>query len=131
MAAKNDSPATLSLLETQVLMVLARNDLHGYAIAIEIQRRDPQGPKIYPTNLYRRLHDLTDRGLIDTAGAELDDKGRARKTFAITTGGREALAAQTARLAGFVGVADLPELEKREVPEISTNMFVDAQHAPW
>jgi len=94
--------AALSMLETQVLMVLARADLHGYGIALEIQRRDPDGPKVYPTNLYRRLHDLADRGLIASAGTELDSKGRARKTFAITHGGREALSTQTRRLAGFV-----------------------------
>lgn len=93
---------TLSLLETQVLMVLASADLHGYGIALEIQRRDPDGPKIYPTNLYRRLHHLADRGLIANAGTELDDKGRARKRFAITDFGREALSTQTSRLAGFV-----------------------------
>ncbi len=94
--------AAISMLETQVLMVLARGDLHGYGIALEIQRRDPSGPKVYPTNLYRRLHDLADRGLILNAGTELDDKGRARKTFAITDVGRGALSAQTLRLAGFV-----------------------------
>lgn len=92
----------LSMLETQVLMVLTRGELHGYAIALEIQERDPQGPRIYPTNLYRRLHDLVDRGLIANAGTELDDKGRARKSFAITESGRGALAAQTARLTSFV-----------------------------
>jgi len=97
-----DRQITLSMLETQVLMVLAASDLHGYGIALEIQRRDPAGPKVYPTNLYRRLHDLADRGLIANAGTELDDKGRARKAFAITDVGREALSAQTQRLAGFV-----------------------------
>jgi len=97
-----DRQAALSMLETQVLMVLAGSDLHGYGIALEIQRRDPDGPKVYPTNLYRRLHDLADRGLIANAGTELDDKGRARKAFAITNVGREALSAQTQRLAGFV-----------------------------
>ena len=97
-----DRIAALSMLETQVLMVLARVDMHGYGIALEIQRRDPDGPKVYPTNLYRRLHDLADRGLIANAGTELDDKGRARKRFSITSVGREALSAQTQRLAGFV-----------------------------
>jgi len=97
-----DKQITLSMLETKVLMVLARDDLHGYGIALEIQRRDPDGPKVYPTNLYRRLHDLADRGLILNGGTKLDDKGRARKTFAITDAGREALSAQTQRLAGFV-----------------------------
>lgn len=98
----NTTTDSLSLLETQVLMVLARGQLHGYAIALEIQERDPDGPRIYPTNLYRRLHALADRGLIENTGTELDDKGRARKAFAITAQGREALAAQTDRLAGFV-----------------------------
>lgn len=98
----NARQAAISMLETQVLMVLARDDLHGYGIALAIQRSDPDGPKIYPTNLYRRLHDLADRGLIANAGTEIDDKGRARKAFSITNVGREALAAQTQRLAGFV-----------------------------
>jgi DNA-binding PadR family transcriptional regulator len=102
MAVTAKTSAPLSMLETQVLMVLAGTNLHGYAIALEIQKRDPDGPKIYPTNLYRRLHDLADRGLIANAGTEIDEKGRARKTFAITDFGRDALASQTDRLAGFV-----------------------------
>ncbi|NKB90370.1 MAG: PadR family transcriptional regulator [Acidobacteria bacterium] len=102
MAATAKSHSSISMLETQVLLVLASTKLHGYGIALEIQKRDPDGPKIYPTNLYRRLHDLADRGLIANSGTELDDKGRARKTFSITDGGREALASQTSRLAGFV-----------------------------
>lgn len=92
----------LSLLETQVLMVLAQGDLHGYAIATELQRRDPEGPRIFPTNLYRRLHDLVDRGLIERAGVELDEAGRARKNFAITAVGRATLAAATERLGEIV-----------------------------
>ncbi len=92
----------LSMLETQILLILSNGDLHGYAIALEIQRRDPSGPRIYPTNLYRRLHALADRGLIDNAGTELDERGRARKRFAITDTGRTTLAAQTRHLEGFV-----------------------------
>lgn len=92
----------LSLLETQILMVLAQGDLHGYGIAAELQRRDPEGPRIFPTNLYRRLHDLVDRGLIANAAVELDDSGRARKNFAITEQGRGTLAAAVERLGGIV-----------------------------
>jgi DNA-binding PadR family transcriptional regulator len=92
----------LSMLETQILLILSAGDLHGYAIALEIQRRDPAGPKVYPTNLYRRLHALADRGLIDNAGTELDERGRARKRFTITESGRATLAAETRHLEGFV-----------------------------
>jgi DNA-binding PadR family transcriptional regulator len=92
----------LSMLETQILLILSTGDLHGYAIALEIQRRDPAGPKIYPTNLYRRLHALADRGLIDNAGTELDERGRARKRFTITETGRTTLESQTRHLEGFV-----------------------------
>lgn len=101
-ATDSNGAEPLSLLETQILMVLARGDLHGYAIAGELQRRDPDGPRIFPTNLYRRLHDLVDRGLIANAGTELDDSGRARKNFAITELGRSTLAAAADRLGDLV-----------------------------
>lgn len=100
--AQRTSLEPLSLLETQILMVLAEGQLHGYGIATEMQERDPDGPRIFPTNLYRRLHGLVDRGLIEHAGVELDETGRARKNFAITELGRSTLAAAADRLGDIV-----------------------------
>lgn len=100
--ARDQSPEPLSLLETRILMVLVPGKLHGYGIAGQLQRRDPDGPRIFPTNLYRRLYDLVDRGLIEPAGVELDDTGRSRKNFAITDLGRRSLAVAAERLGEIV-----------------------------
>ena len=104
MKTPSSTPETpsLSLLETKVLMVLASGDLHGYGIATEIQRRAPDGPRIFPTNLYRRLHHLVECGLIEKGAAELDDNGRARKNFRITAAGQDYLALETDRLSSLV-----------------------------
>lgn len=91
----------LNEIETRILMVLAGADLHGYGIAKELEQ-DGEGPSVLPTNLYRRLHDLVDKGLIAHAGLETDDSGRPRKNFTITDQGRSRLAGEAERLAELV-----------------------------
>lgn len=90
----------LDEIATHVLLVLADGELHGYAIAKQIEHRG--GPALYPANLYRHLNGLASRGLIEAMPARLGDDGRARKAFRLTSAGRAAIRARGEQLRDLV-----------------------------
>jgi len=87
-------------LEFRVLLVLMDGDLHGYGIAKEIERRDRSLGKIFPTNLYRRLRDMADHGMIDHLPASRT--GEQKRQFRLTRFGRSVAQAEARRLEGLV-----------------------------
>lgn len=89
----------MHLLEFQTLLVLMEGDLHGYGIAKAIESRENGLSKILPTNLYRRLRDMAEKGLISEA-EEANEGGR--KLFHITRVGREVAQADAWRLEAVV-----------------------------
>ena len=89
-------------LEFQTLLVLLDGELHGYGIAKEIEARQGGFSKVLPTNLYRRLRDLAEKGLILEAEEE---GGSHRKLFRITPWGREVARAEARRLEALVRLA--------------------------
>ncbi|MGD8361038.1 MAG: PadR family transcriptional regulator [Gemmatimonadota bacterium] len=86
-------------LELQVLLVLMEGDLHGYGIAKEIEGRDTGLGKIFPTNLYRRLRDMAEKGMISEAE---EREGDQRRLFSITPFGRLVARAEAERLEALV-----------------------------
>ncbi len=98
---KNHLP--LQTLEFRVLLVLMDGDLHGYGIAKEIERRDTSLGKIFPTNLYRRLRVMAQRGLIDRLPAGGD--GKTKRQFRLTELGRQVAQAEARRLESLVADA--------------------------
>ncbi len=98
MARTTDTP--LTTLEFRVLLVLLEGDLHGYGIAKEVERRDSSLAKIFPTNLYRRLRDLAERGLIDHLPAP--SNGDQKRLFRITKLGRRMARQEAMRLESLV-----------------------------
>jgi DNA-binding PadR family transcriptional regulator len=86
-------------LELQVLLVLMEGDLHGYGIAKEIERRDTGLGKIFPTNLYRRLRDMAQKGMISEA---VEPEGDQRRLFRITPFGHLVARAEAERLEALV-----------------------------
>jgi DNA-binding PadR family transcriptional regulator len=102
-ATKTRDPANhlpLHPLEFRVLLVLLNGELHGYGIAKEIERRDKSLGRIFPTNLYRRLRDMSERGLIDHLPASADGDGK--RQFRITEFGRVVAQEEARRLQGLV-----------------------------
>jgi DNA-binding PadR family transcriptional regulator len=87
-------------LEFRVLLVLMDESLHGYGIAKEIERRDVSLGRIFPTNLYRRLRDMADRGFIENL--PVPPKGDQRRQFRITKYGRLVAQAEARRLEALV-----------------------------
>lgn len=86
-------------LDFQVLLVLLDGDLHGYAIAKEIERRGTGFGTIQPTNLYRRLRDMVEKGIL-SEGPE--PGGGHRRLFGITSFGKKVARAEAERLENIV-----------------------------
>ncbi len=100
--ASPDPPLPLSATDYHVLMVLAEEDLYGYAImkAIEEDSRGVVSPEI--GSLYRILARLMTEGFVDEIGtpeeAPREHRGRPRRYYRLTKKGRAALHAESLRL---------------------------------
>lgn len=91
------SPATL-----HILLSLAGDDLHGYAIMQEIARQSDGKYKLGPGTLYDNLQKLIDREWVQELGHRPADDDPRRRYYRLTAAGRGVLAAETARLADVV-----------------------------
>ena len=91
-------------LEFRILLVLRQGASWGSRIVEEIEARESGRMKLYPANLYRRVRDLTARGLIEEAPAPPDADPR-RGYLALTVLGRTVLALEAERLRGLVDEA--------------------------
>lgn len=99
----------LSPIDFHVLLVLARNDLYGYAIlkAVETESRGAVRPEI--GSLYRVLGRLMTEGLVEEVPPPGDapdvHRGRPRRYYRLTVAGRSALEADARRLEGALELA--------------------------
>ncbi|MFC5887752.1 PadR family transcriptional regulator [Kitasatospora sp. CM 4170] len=80
-----------------LLTALADAPRHGYALIQEVAAISDGRVKMRTGTLYGALDRLLQQGLIEVAAEEVVD-GRARRTYALTGGGREVLAAEAQRL---------------------------------
>jgi len=96
------SPAAL-----HILLSLAGEDLHGYAIMQEIARQSGGRYKLGPGTLYDNLQKLIRREWVQELGHRPGDDDPRRRYYRLTSLGRGVLAAETARLAGVVREARL------------------------
>ena len=118
-AASREPPLPLSATDYHVLMVLAEDDLYGYAImkAIEEDSRGAVCPEI--GSLYRILARLMSEGFVDEIGtpkhAPTEHRGRPRRYYRLTKAGRVALQGESIRLHGVVELAR----ERSLLPEVA------------
>jgi DNA-binding PadR family transcriptional regulator len=70
------SPATL-----QILLALAGQDLHGYAIMQEVSRQSEGKCKLGPGTLYDNLQKLIAKNLIEELGHRAGDDDRGEGTI--------------------------------------------------
>ncbi len=105
-------PAPESLLPLppaafHILLSLADEDRHGYAIIQDIVARTSGAVSLGPATLYRTIQRLLDQELIEETSErpapELDDERR--RYYRITTFGRAVARAEAARLAELVRLA--------------------------
>jgi len=96
------SPATL-----HILLSLAGDDLHGYAIMREIVRHSEGKYRLGPGTLYDNLQKLIQRQWVQELGKRPGDDDPRRRYYRLTPLGRGILAAETSRLANVVREARL------------------------
>jgi len=88
----------------EILLVLAGEDLHGYAIVKQLEERSGGALRLEPANLYRTLRTMIDRDLIAETDRRPDTKldDQRRRYFHITKFGREVARAEAGRLERLV-----------------------------
>jgi DNA-binding PadR family transcriptional regulator len=96
------SPATL-----HILLSLAAEDLHGYAIMQEVARQSEGKYKLGPGTLYDNLQKLIQRKFLQELGHRPGDEDPRRRYYRLTPLGRGVLAAETDRLGEVVREARL------------------------
>ena len=96
------SPAIL-----HILLALAGEDLHGYAIMQEVTRQSESRYKLGPGTLYDNLQKLIRHRWVQELGNRPADEDPRRRYYRLTSAGRTVLKAETDRLAGVVREARL------------------------
>jgi PadR family transcriptional regulator PadR len=87
-------------LPTLILAVLATAPMHGYAIAREVERLSEQVLRTREGSLYPALRVLEQDGLI-VGTWEPQEKGAARKVYALTEKGQREMAKRTRELLDY------------------------------
>ena len=108
----------LPVSEFQILLALADEERHGYAIMREVTMRTNGEVQIGPGTLYGSIKRMVAAGLIEESDErpdpELDDERR--RYYRITTLGRETAVAEARRMDRLVGIARAKRLLGRPEP---------------
>ena len=120
MPAKTPAPESslpLTPAMFHVLLALASDDLHGYAILKEVELRPSGEVKLSTGTLYGIIKRLLNDGLIverrERPSAHDDER---RRYYRLTAQGREVAAAEAERLEKVVALARSRHLLKRTQP---------------
>jgi DNA-binding PadR family transcriptional regulator len=121
MKARQPDPQTLLPLpvsEFQILLALADEERHGYAIRREVAERTDGDVRLGPGTLYGSIKRMVNSGLIaesdERPDPELDDERR--RYYRITPLGRKVAAAEARRMERLVGIARAKRLLGRPEP---------------
>ncbi|MEE9417109.1 MAG: PadR family transcriptional regulator [Acidimicrobiales bacterium] len=79
-----------------ILTALATGPLHGYGLVAEIADITKGESRPRPGSLYHGLDKMLEQGLVEVASEAVVD-GRLRRSYALTSSGRELLAATALR----------------------------------
>jgi DNA-binding PadR family transcriptional regulator len=94
----------LHALEMHVLLILIEGSSHAYGIVSEIERREPD-LRVYPANLYRRLRDMAESGLLEETPVPGVDDARRRRYFQVTPLGHAVAREEAERLGRILATA--------------------------
>ena len=121
MKSRQPDPQTLLPLpvsEFQILLALADEERHGYAIRREVAERTDGDVQLGPGTLYGSIKRMVNSGLIaesdERPDPELDDERR--RYYRITPLGRKAAVAEARRMERLVGIARAKRLLGRPEP---------------
>jgi DNA-binding PadR family transcriptional regulator len=98
-----------------ILLSLAKEAKHGYAIAKDVRLLSEERVKLSVSTLYTLLKRLLEDGWIQRSGDDSAQKenSRSRKTYELTDLGRQILAVDVARLRKLVFAAELRQAESK------------------
>lgn len=99
----------------QVLVTLADQPTHGYAIRQAVAARTDGRMQLWPTTLYGTLGRLQRASLIEEATSPGARDELSRRTYRLTPLGRDVLVAETRRLADLLHLARAALSRKRAV----------------
>lgn len=85
-----------------ILLALAGEDLHGYAIMQEVARQSDGRYKLGPGTLYDNLQRLVDQGLVREMGPRANDADARRRYYRLNAAGRNLLETEVTRLESVV-----------------------------
>ena len=104
------SPLTPAVVH--VLLALAGEERHGYAILKDVQRQSGSRLRFGPGTIYGTLQRLMEAGWVEEAAppAATDER---RRYYRITRSGREALRAEVDRLGALLDVARTHRIQPR------------------
>jgi DNA-binding PadR family transcriptional regulator len=96
----------LSTANLYILLALAEEERHGYAIMREVNAASDGALKLGPGTLYRSIQDLLKDGLIqESASRPVRNEDQRRRYYGLTGIGRKVLAFESRRLASVVALA--------------------------
>jgi DNA-binding PadR family transcriptional regulator len=97
---------SLTYVEFNILLALAKSDMHGYAIMQDAAERTDGAVKLEPGNLYRALQRMQRNGWVEPAERKPgDEAGERRRFYRLTESGRQVAAQETARMEALVQTA--------------------------
>jgi DNA-binding PadR family transcriptional regulator len=118
MTTHRSDPGTflpLTPASAHILLALADQDRHGYAIMQEVERITGGSVRMGPGTLYGTIKRMIAAGLLEEADErpdpEMDDERR--RYYRATALGRAVLVAETARMAGLVSAARAKRVRAR------------------
>lgn len=97
----------------QILIALADQPLHGYAIMLDIAERSDGKVKLSPGTLYGSIKQMLEDGLIEEIEGRAADDER-RRYYRLTREGREAARQEMARMSALLNHARLTSLRSNE-----------------
>lgn len=98
----NQLHGTLDML---VLKILAAGPLHGYAIALQLERRSNDVLRVEEGSLYPSLYRMERRGWLRSAWSRTET-GRRARFYELTDEGRQQFEAETASWARLTTAVD-------------------------
>jgi DNA-binding PadR family transcriptional regulator len=96
----------LSTANLYILLALAAEERHGYAIMQEVNQASEGAVKLGPGTLYRSIQDLLKDSLIqESSSRPVRHEDQRRRYYRLTALGRGVLAAESRRLANVLTLA--------------------------
>jgi DNA-binding PadR family transcriptional regulator len=89
----------------QILLSLAEEDLHGYAIMRQVEEQTQGSLRLGPGTLYSSIQSLLEAQYIEEVESRQEEGDERRRYYRLTATGRKTARAEAEKLAGWLRVA--------------------------